>query len=104
MNINISFKRTGGPYGDATSNYDVQFHQTFTVRDFILHILHNKGDEWGYFIIERERVVEYSHGRLIELLNGDLLYKNLDENVVKITASGGWTRMDYIIYVESKEG
>lgn len=104
MNSNSSIKwhHAGGPYGDETSRYDLEFIKPYTVQELIDEVLKDVR-EWGYIGIYTEGttfgepVCEYSHGKLI---TPNLPDEYLNKKIVKCKASGGWTRMDYLIYLE----
>lgn len=92
---------TGGPFGDATSNYKVVFDQECTVREFFKAIL-KKGNEWGVIDIRIDQAenhpymmgsCDYSHDKL----SGNIPKDWLDRTIDSATASGGWSRMDYNI-------
>ena len=93
---------TGGPYGDETSTYDVFLERPCTVREFVEEVLRNDR-EWGYIGIHKEGSIfgdpqcEYKYGKLI---TDPLPEEYLDKMVVKCKAGGGWSRMDFRIYVE----
>ena len=45
----IKYVKTGGPYGDETSRYDVILDKQYTVKEFISAILEQNKDEWGWY-------------------------------------------------------
>lgn len=122
MNVKeLQFKHVGGPYGDETSRYSVNFCEQFTVSDFIRSILadsaesHNSHGWWGYFYIaepeinETTRVYEYRAGKLFygkyvsdEVADG-FYGRHKNKVVTKLFAEGGWGRMDYYIYTEDSK-
>lgn len=87
--------------GDCTAGYDVHFRNSCTLREFIEEVLKRNPGEWGYFELKNMGVhTEYRDGRLIKQNFADFL---LDSRIVKGFASGGWTRMDYILTLELKD-
>lgn len=89
--------------GDATSDYKVSFTESFTVEQFLHEYLSTK-DEWGYvsinkpFYFSRDNVLlEYNRGNAL-YPNTTLLEQVRHKTVTKIEASGGWSRMDYILF------
>jgi hypothetical protein len=122
MNVKaLQFELTGGPYGDETSRYSVNFCEQFTVSDFIRSILTDSSETpnshgwWGYFYIvdpdtnEPTRVYEYRAGKLYygkyvseEVADG-FYGRHKNKVVTKLIAEGGWGRMDYFICIEDNE-
>lgn len=85
--------------GDCTAPYDIDFFEpcTYTVEEFVKDILSNK-DEWGYINIhfdKTERVFEYRDGALKNELPKELFSRT----IVFADAHGGWSRMDYNLYL-----
>ena len=94
---------SSGPIrSDCTVPYDVILDRAYTVAEFIETVLQRK-DEWGYIMIHQRPPVsrfdyprcEYRYGELLSKLPD--LY--LDQTVKLAEADGGWTAMDYILYV-----
>ena len=100
----MKFKCTGGPYGDCTSDYDVIFEKPYTVSELINEVLQKK--EWGYIGIYDGKSVfgnpncEYRKDKII---TESLPKKYMNKFVKKCKASGGWSRMDYWIYLDKGE-
>lgn len=115
--MNISFKLIGGPYGDATSSYEVMFPSGITVFEFLDYIVNdysiNSGDNWGSFSAYSEEhgldgghFLHYNRGKAFyegpwcnkeegsKILNA---IKNMP--IKRITANGGWSNMGYRLYV-----
>lgn len=89
----IILKHKGGPYGDECSYYEFNTSTIMTLKDFAETIAANK-KEWGYIKTSYfgDSLIEYSHGKIIyhtDKLNSLVTPKG--------DASGGWSRMDYII-------
>lgn len=103
----LNFRKTGGPYGDATSRYAVELNRELTVEEFISEIL--KRNEWGQVRVLNSEirgtcpfgalVVEYRGDQIIGRGIGYRQY--LDQKVRSVRASGGWSAMDYTIDLET---
>lgn len=110
----IQFKNTGGPYGDATSAYEVLVPTGTTVREFIIYIRDRysvEHNEWGKFSYNHpfNDFLSYNRGKLFfeyypSGVPKDKCQSVLDEiadkKIVKIKAHGGWSAMDYTLYLE----
>lgn len=108
------FKLThvGGPYGDATSKYSVWLDREYTIGEFIAAILKNLPKEWGYIGIDGVEVINGHHYRTTfgvpkceyrcgKLVSSEFTEEDLKRKIRKVVrASGGWTRMDYLLEVE----
>lgn len=115
--IKLEFLCIGGPYGDATSSYKVDFPIGITVGDFIFYILSdysvNSGDTWGDFCylpagVEKEgaswgsyiKLGSYSHGEWNFNEATMEEYNKIRDTAIKgIHAHGGWSNMDYTLYI-----
>ena len=78
--------------GDATSNYDIEFPEGMTIRDFIQKVRKERTQDWrGTFYYNNwwKEIGSYH--------NGMWLVDELHANIVpsKIRASGGYGLMDY---------
>ena len=80
--------------GDETAGYDVILDKDYTVQTLIDEILLNK-NEWGKISIDGYDSCEYKKGELLSQLGNNTLTKSVD----KVTASGGWSRMDYFVTI-----
>ena len=98
-------EEAGGALG-GTAPYRVDLHKELTVKEFIDCVL--TLDEWGYIGIYSTDLdgvffgkpkCEYSSNRLKTHLPREYLGKK----VKQAKASGGYSRMDYILYL-SEEG
>ena len=96
----FKFIHTNGPYSDCMSDYDIELDKSYTVGEFIETVLKEKPKEWGYIGIYKkgkifgDPVCEYRYEKLItEPLPEEFLIQDIKE----IKASGGWSRMDYLI-------
>lgn len=98
-------QESGGPLG-GEAPYKVIFLEKCTVREFVEYVL-NTTNDWGYIGIYNPEEnpffgypnIEYAVGRLKEGSTIRDFGELLDKSVTKATASGGWSRMDYILYV-----
>lgn len=92
-----------GPFGDCTSNYDVQLDKNYTVGEFVETVLKEEPKEWGHIIIKQKGSIfggpdcEYRYG---ELITEPLPEEFLKQDVKEVKASGGWTLMNYFITVK----
>ena len=112
FDLRINGEVSGGPLG-GTAPYDVVLLEKCTVREFVEYVLDSKKEDWGYISINNWSTLEfndkknpffgyphikYSNGRLSSSIIEDF-GEFLDKPVGKATANGGWSRMDYILYV-----
>lgn len=105
FDLKIAGEESGGPLG-GTAPYKVILLEKCTVREFVEYVLNNKSD-WGYIgIYNKERNpffgwpnIQYSCGRLKAGSIIEDFGEFLDRPVGEATADGGWSRMDYILYV-----
>ena len=105
FDLRISGEESGGPLG-GTAPYKVIILGKCTVREFVQYIL-NTNNEWGYIGIYNPEKnpffgdphIEYSYSKLKEGSIIEDLGEFLDKPVIKATADGGWSRMDYILHV-----
>lgn len=87
--------------GDCTAGYSVKMDKEYTVKEFVDEILKN-ANEWGYIGIFKEGQAWYERGTPhCEFRRSELITKLPDEIMDKIIvnakASGGWSRMDYLL-------
>ena len=96
----IQFKCIAGPFGDATSRYDITFPD-MRVIDFIATVIKEKPGEWGYINLNGtgydHRIAEYSHGAILSMTN-DAYLLNSTITCNNAWAHGGWSNMDYVLY------
>lgn len=107
MRKDIFTLRYKGPTGgDCTAPYYVDLKGTPTVRDFINAVLDDKS-EWGYIGIYNKNSIfgtpniEFRYG---ETKISDEMEEYLDKIIIDAVASGGWSRMDYILVLKKKGG
>lgn len=96
----MRFVETGGPYGDQMCSYDVMDYKATTVEDFIREVLIERPDEWGVFEVINKKLPFYPR---YGYQNGEFGFFKLhtdiyNATVIKVTAHGGWSNMDYTIY------
>lgn len=83
---------------DCTCDYNVILDDEYTVYEFIEIILREHNNEWGFISNYSEsQQCEYKYG---EILRNTFTQETLHKKITKVSASGGWTRMDYIIKTE----
>ena len=99
----LNFERTGGPRGDECSSYDVSFPEGMTLEELIKTILEERPNEWGDIKLGwgQSPLIEYSKGRLYNPHSS--LSENLNKEVIKIKADGGWSLMTYILELKDPE-
>ena len=103
----LKFVQTGGPYGDATCDYNVLFTGPLTLRYF-LEVIGTR-NEWGRVdyctepppgnLLDGRTVLKYKHNQ-VTYRNEDLWNKIADKEIRCIYANGGYTAMDYRIWLE----
>ena len=88
---------------DCTCAYDLILQKNeCTLREFIEYIKNYRSNEWGGIGINtkdntRIASLSYSHGKCDTAMISDIMDKKIKSRGY---ASGGWTRMDYIITCE----
>lgn len=86
--------------GACDYSYSIKFNRECTVGEFIDYVL-TIVNEWGYVGIDSHNDIfgdphcEYRYGKLLYEMPSDVL----DKKVVSANATGGWTRMDYILHL-----
>lgn len=86
-------------YGDCTNKYNISLSKEYTVGEFIDTILKERTDEWGSMEILSASVCSYCSYYKGNLTNKKFAPDVLSKNIRKVVGHGGWTRMDYIIYI-----
>lgn len=88
--------------GDCTAPFSVTGYKANTVGELILEIFKKNPREWGYIGIKDGKSTfgnpkcEYNCGKLLNNLPNDIIQKEIKS----VSASGGWSRMDYLITIE----
>lgn len=99
---------TAGPFRDETNTYDIILDKDYTVCEFINEIIANNSDEWGKFCIVRDHTrrqtiinyeCKYENGSIADIDADILRNKYYDKKVLCAYATGGWSYMEYSIYV-----
>lgn len=89
--------------GDCTCGYDVKLDREYTVAGFVNTVLKKYANEWGIFEVKRgSKAVgsfEYSYGNL----TGEPNRVYGAHKIKEVYASGGWSRMDYVLYLEEEK-
>ena len=95
------FKQAGHTSGDETTPYTVSDWKSRTVGEFIQEVLKENPKEWGYISVGHwyrgsemfKGECEYRYGKIVHEMPKGLL----DVESKNVIASGGWSRMDYVI-------
>ena len=103
--------QTSDTRGDCTASYDVQLDKVYTVKEFLEAVLTNKADEWGafYLMVRSKRLFwqnpscEYKHGQRTGTTWANILMRYGDRKIAQVKSDGGWTRMDYYIWLDVPE-
>lgn len=89
------------------TKYRVDLDKEYTLQEFVDAILTNKKDEWGVIRIPKRNFawyrfpcISYRYGNITNKTN--IPEKVFGYNVKSVTASGGWTAMDYIVNLEKE--
>ena len=99
--MKFNFKCVGETGGDCITPYKLVFDKPITVKEFIDEVL--KREEWGYIGIYKPGTIfgdpccEYKKAKLLNHLPKEILNKP----IASANASGGWTRMDYILNLKN---
>lgn len=106
----FKFEKTGDERRDCTTPYRVILDKEYTVKEFITTVMINYANEWGYIGIKSDRDVwfgdphiEYSHGKILRVASITGIDFPLEAKVLSVKAEGGWSRMDYILIIQTDE-
>lgn len=97
----FKLKQDGREFSDCTAPYDVVLDKEYTVNEFVQTVL-TREKEWGYIGVYCKGAIfgkptcEYKYGKLLYALPDDILNKR----IVSVKAHGGWSRMDYLLWIE----
>ena len=83
-------------FGDCTAGYEVALDKRYSVKEFIDEVLTKK--EWGKIRViddNENPFCEYKENTIVVQMPTDYL----DEIVIKATAHGGWSNMDYNLFL-----
>lgn len=89
--LKLKFTQASPIAGDETALYNVEPNRQCTLGDIVDYAVRNTR-EWGYIDTLVFGSVEYRYGNL---LDGNFADDLLIREVEKLTAHGGWSRMDY---------
>lgn len=97
----IELEMAFGIGSDCTSAYNVKLDKLYTIQEITTEILNKSSNtnEFGTIRINKNDDIseyvecEYYKGKLLNNFSD----KYLKREVFKITSSGGWGRMDYLI-------
>lgn len=100
--------QTSDTRGDCTASYDVQLDKEYTVKEFLETVLTQKADEWGafYLMVRSKKLFwenpscEYKNGNRVGPAWVSILTRYGNRRIVRACSDGGWTRMDYYIWIE----
>lgn len=107
----LKFTPVSQPSGDETTAYLVEFPQGATVEEFVDIVLVNHHTDHGNIGLVHEGI------RTATSMTGGSPQRNyirgtmtkpfpdtfLNRKITKISARGGWTRMDYVVWLEREE-
>ena len=92
--------------GDCTCGYKVLLDKEYTVQEFVDTVLTEKNKEWGYIGIydPSDFIGRTSGSPCIEYRYGEIKsekFRNgiLSQIILSVSASGGWSRMDYVLHI-----
>ena len=102
----MRFTQTGRTGSDCTAPYEVTDYESKTAADFIMEVIRQYPNEWGCFEVSGGdgtpcfpyKRVKYKHGELLDEIPEQ--WKRTE--IKKVTASGGWSSMDYLIFPKIK--
>lgn len=103
--LNLVFKEIGGPYGDCMSSFDVALNRLCTVKELVDWVL--KRGEWGYIGMKSSNSYDVFGSpnceyRMDKIICGGFSEEYLERVVTKVSAHGGWSRMDYMLTMEEE--
>lgn len=96
----FTMTQSGPEGGDCTAPYKIHLADGATVGEVVVQILENRSD-WGIIQVhaldgnQKPRRADYKHGSI----DNAEIAKVMPLPVKKASASGGWSRMDYILWV-----
>lgn len=108
MSSRLRFTQTGPEAGDCTAPYRVDIgEECRTITELLKAILTERSDEWGYIYLMEVCEswldvprIEYKEGEVLSTPQ-DTSWKN--RRIECVTASGGWSRMDYYVRFAAKD-
>ena len=99
MKLRLQFKQSGRMRGDCIAPFDVTLSRECTLRELIAAVL-ERTEEWGYIGIDSDEhfipypSCSYRYGKVI---SNDLTDEELDSPIQSVSATGGWSNMDYFV-------
>lgn len=95
-------KQSGSTGGDCTAPYSVELDHRYTLQEFIDAVIQNYPTEWGSFeLYEMGKWRPYkAFGYKRGILENEIPVELANKPVARVTASGGWSNMDYMIRME----
>ena len=100
MKERFNWIHTGGPFGDATENYTIEFDKPLKVSEFIEYVRSQK--EWAHFMFDDV----YPYECEIHKDGSDIKpcpEKYLDREIESIDVNGGWGNYGYKVKLVAKE-
>ena len=100
--LELTFKQTGKEAGDCTTPYEVSLSRDCTLREFVEAVLERK--EWGYIGLWFPGEIfgypkcEYRDSKVF---NSEFSEDDFAQTIDKVSAAGGWSRMDYLITLKN---
>lgn len=100
----LKLNKTSKTFQDCTANYEVTLPKELTVIELRDLIIKERLDNWGDIKLKDgttfgKLLFEYKYDSLTKTLCED--YNNF--KVSKVTASGGWSQMHFLVEVSSYE-
>ena len=101
----FDFVQTSTVGRDCTCKYKLIFNRTCTVKDFVDNLFNSRSDEWGSIEVRPNIAVGGSIDNVSTQYECGILRNSsftdiYDFIITEATASGGWSRMDYVLYVK----
>lgn len=102
--------QTSETRGDCTASYDIQLDKSYTIKELFEAVLENRADEWGtfYLMVRSKKLFwqnpscEYKQGKRFGSAWANILMRYGERKITQVKADGGWTRMDYYIWLDEK--
>lgn len=113
--MEINYKHLEGPFKDGTSKFEITFPEGLRFGDFIMHVHKESSFEDAYSWygdVSRQsgdsttKIFEYKNGHIIfnkeyACFDANTFYNAMFTKIVKrITAEGGFGRMNYTVWFE----
>lgn len=93
----LKFTKIGETNRDETTNYSVEINKDNVILADIIEYVLSREKDWGYICINNffsGIKIEYKYGSII---SDNIPIEDKNRQIKLISASGGWSRMDYII-------